>query len=240
MTEVVFLGGLVVTVLLAYRQIELNHAATLRSQEAHLRDQLKVSVYEKVAGVFQHCAEQVNTASGEMQSVVSTLRLALQGIPVTQRFTSTQLLDVHDNAQRALTRVLLVLEQYEIVFARFASIRRQFSDENKRLLDVHVRLWGALVPLIPIVDASSGRTTPALVAPTQSVLDVLEPLATAYIDACGDILGYFIDLQIEAQNELLGHLFQHQLPPRSPGDPRQKVLVRDAVEPTERPRGHIV
>lgn len=240
MTELLTFGGLVVTVLLAYLQIQKNHAATLRAQEAHLRDQLKVNVYEKVAAVFQDCAEQVNTAAGEMRSVVSNLRLALQGLPGTQRLTSAQLLDVHYNAQRALSRVLLVLEQYEIVFARFASIRRQFSDEHGRLLDVHVKLWVALVPLIPIVDSSSGRTTPPLVAPTQSALDVLEPLATVYIDVCGDIMGYFIDLQIEAQNELLGHLFQHQLPPRSPGDPRQRVLVRDAIEPTERPRGRIV
>ena len=239
MTDVLTVAGLILTVLLAYLHVQKNQRAALEAQQAHLRDQLKVQLYEKVSGVFQQCAETVQKALSEVQSTVWHLESASKGLPVEHIRSASDLIESNQHAQRALTKVLLVLEQYEMAFARFGSIRRQFSDDHKQLLETHSALFAALLPFTPGQD-SAGHSVPPNSAPSQDALDALAPLAREYTNTCGDILGHLIDLQVEAQNELLGHLFQRQLPPRHPQDPGQKVLVRDHLRPTERPVGRIV
>jgi hypothetical protein len=75
--------------------------------------------------------------------------------------------------------------------------------------------------------------------PTKDDVARLQDLADAYLAATGDLQGYIIDLQIEAQNELLGDLFERQLPPRAPGDEAVKVLARDPEPLHQRPRGRL-
>jgi hypothetical protein len=240
MTDLLTAGGLILTVLLAYMQIQRTHRRNLEAQEAHLRNQLKVDLYEKAAAVFQAAADAANRASSDYRATLSVLELQAKGFPFAHSQTSADLLDSEKAASRALIAVLIFLEQHEIAFARFRDIRRALSETHENLLDSHNKLWMKLVQLIPPPPQPDGRATPPLALPNAQNVEDARVLYETFSQACSDICSYLIDLQIEAQNELLGDLFQRQLPPRHPADPALRVLTRDAAVQTTRPRGRLI
>jgi len=217
-TLVLGFGTLVITVLLAYSGIR----ASLRLQEEHLKNELKVRLYPEIADALHRTAEALQAAALGYEVTVGDLKRRTEtGTGGSQR-TSEELADRHRDAARQVTALLMVFEKYEIVFARFAGIRRQFADEHLRLLTAHSTLFSRLLLFLPSVQGTVLPHQPRL----QDVAE-LEVLAKAYRDVEGDLQGYILDASVEAQNELLGDLFKRQLPSRNPLDSSVKVLKRD-------------
>jgi hypothetical protein len=230
----------ILAVLGIYLQVQKGHASTLRAQEAHLRNQLKVDVYERVSKVFHDCAERVSAASGLAQSALFALHWADKGMPGTHPATSKALQEAHFEAVKSISKLQIALEQYEIAFARFGSIRRAIGETIKELFDKHSQLWPKFLLLVPTQDSTTGIISPPAFKPTDANVAEIEQAYQEYRYVCDNLQGYLLDLQIEAQNELLGDLFQRELPPRNPMDSSIKVLRRDASAPTTREPGRFV
>jgi hypothetical protein len=240
-TQIITVGGMILGVLIAYLQIQKNQRAALVLQEEHLRNELKLKVYEKAAAVFADVSGLLVSASSLYRSPINSLDMRVRkGFPVSPTSTPKELSDAVHIAAAGITRVLLVLEEYEIVFARFRSFRRRLSADHSRLLDAHNAVWSKLMLFLPVIHAETGEMFGPVSFPSEVVLADLERLNEEYVDVCNVLSGYMIDLQIEAQNELMGKLFARQLPPRHPNDPSVEVLGRDAEEVTERPAGRLI
>jgi hypothetical protein len=240
MTDLLPAAGLILTVLLAYMQIQKTHKKTIEAQEAHLRNELKVNLYEKAAPVFQEAAYAATAAASDYRTAVSVIEMQAKGLPFAHFRTADELLEVERRGSQSLTAVLVFLEQHEIAFTRFRAIRRELSEAHKEYIDSHSKLWLKLVTLIPPPPGEDGRPIRPLQAPTVELAALLRESYDDFASRCSDINSYLIDLQIAAQNELLGALFQRQLPPRRPGDPNLKVLERDDVEEDLRPPGRLI
>jgi hypothetical protein len=171
------------------------------------------------------------------------LNWLVAGHNLPQGTTSDDVLKARAEATEGITSVLSALEQYEIVFSRFTSFRRELSDSHSRLMTTFNNLWTKLVLFLPLANtggsATGGGPIGPVSRPTLQDVKQLEELQKALNDVCGDIGGFLIDLQIEAQNELLGELFGRQLPPRAPADPTIKVLAREPTHLTKRTPGHL-
>ena len=241
MGELIAALGLVLSVLIAYLQIQKNQRAGLQLQEAHLRNELKLKLYEKVSQVLADAGDCLSKASTQYYSVISMLDARVRkGFAVSPSQLGSQLADQGDAAQRALNRALNVLEQYEILFLRFGAFRRQISKDHSRFLEAHSALWSKVLIYLPFISPETGKPLGPVVFPSEADLVQIEELHRRFIEVCNDLSGYMIDLQIETQNELLGDLFSRQLPPRHPADPRVTVLRRDDKELAERPEGRLV
>lgn len=233
--------GLILSVLIAYLQVQRNARAALALQETHLQNELKLKLYEKIGVVLSDANDQLSKAGTQYFSVLSSLDLRVRKqIPVDVHDTGLALSAVVHEAQRRLSRVLNLLEEYEIVFLRFGSFRRQLVDEHRKLLSTHQEFWTQLLPYLPFVHNTTKQQLPSPIVPTAEQLDVLEQRHRAFQEVCNDVGGYLIDLQIETQNELLGDLLQRQVPPRSPLDPTVAVLRRDENELVKRPPGRLI
>jgi hypothetical protein len=231
-------AGLILAVLLAYMQIQKTHKKNISAQREHLRNELRVSLYEKASAVFQNASSTIAQAENIIRSAIMTLDMMANGVPLTPRTTVQDTIHTHSGLSEAVSQVLRTLEQYEIAFSRFQSFRREFSDSHKAALNAHVPLFAQLSGFIPTEHHESSTLGPRA-APTKDDVKRLKALADTYLAAAGDLQGYIIDLQIEAQNELLGDPFEHQLPPRAPGDESVRVLARDPEKLRERPRGRL-
>ena len=249
--QIVAAGGIIVTVLLAYVQMQKSQRATLEAQErsqratlavqeAHLKNQLKVRIYEHSTSTFEQASDLLSKSHVNTISVVSTLRMAVEGLPFTPGKTVQELADAHYAAAGALSAVLRKLEQYEIAFARFGSIRRGLAQGHQMFLEAFSRLSSKLALYLPNTHPDTGAALPSIATLKKEDLPGLEQLQKAYADICGDMVCYILDLQIEAQNELLGSLFDHELPPRHPKDTNVKVLTRDTKAQTKRSPGNLV
>ena len=240
MTDLFTAAGLILAVLLAYMQIQKTQAANIRAQQAHLRDELRVRIYEGASATFEKAADLVGRCRADTSAVISTLKMEIDGFPASLSTTSTDLSDLHFETAHALTDVLLKLEQYEIAFSRFRTIRREWSEEGRRFFDAYQKLSSKLSLYLPNKDPATGKLLPRLADPTAENIARIDGLQRAYEDVCSNLQSFVIDLQIESQNELLGHLFERQLPSRHPQDPGFKVLKRDPDDAGERPPGSLV
>lgn len=240
MTDFLAASGLVLTVLLAFMQLQRTHRATLEAQEAHLRNQLKVDLYAKVAPLVQDAAESAAHTASDYQSVLSVAAFQLQGLPFKHLRDATALLEGHRKAANAVLAVISFLEQHEIVFARFGSIRRALSEAHERLLLSHTLLWQAAALLVPPAPTPGAPPPTPLAHPTNDMVQALQSKQEDYGAACSAIGSFMVDVQIEAQNELLGSLFQRELPPRNPASASELVLRRDDAPPSRRPSGGLV
>jgi hypothetical protein len=220
-------------------QIQKTHRGNISAQREHLRNELRVSLYEKASGVFQNASITIGRAETTIRSAVMSLDMMAKGVPLAPRTTVQDTIEAHSGLSDAVSQVLRTLEQYEIAFSRFQSFRREFSESHQAALNAHVPLFAKLSGFIPSEHQESGKVLGPRAIPTKDDVKDLKALADTYLAAAGDLQGYIIDLQIEAQNELLGELFEHQLPPRAPGDESVKVLARDLDKLRERPRGRL-
>lgn len=233
--------GLILGVFLAYLQIQKNARASLRLQETHLRNALKLKLYERIGQVMADASDRLSKASTQYYSVVSSLSLKVRKqVPMSIHETGMDLANVAHDAQRQLNRVLNILEEYEIVFLRFASFRRQLSVEHARFLETHQAFWSAALPFLPFIHSASNQQVSSPILPSEQQLVELERKHDDYLRVCNDISGYMIDLQIETQNELLGDLFGREVPPRNPRDSSVRILRRDETELIHRPKGSLV
>ena len=172
---------------------------------------------------------------------MSSLRMLADHLALSRWTTAADLARAHHDGFRALSRLLLRLEQYEIAFTRFRTVRRHLAEEHRQYLETFSRFLSRISKFLPLTPEGGGYIPQAgLADPTSEDIAELKELQQAYGDACGDLTSYILDLQIEAQNELLGSLFDHTLPPRHPEDPDVKVLARDPDAASERPPGRLV
>jgi hypothetical protein len=212
---------------------EDQHRRTASLQEAHLRHQLQLDIFREISAQVRTTAASLSASVSTVRSIVLQLDLEARGWNRV-RITTDDLLDSREAASRALIDLILVLERYEIVFYRLRSARVALDETHRRMLEASSAFHSGLGLLAPHRDGPNPHPFRA----TNEAVEDLKPLADAFTDACGELQSYCLDLQIEAQNVLLGELFGRHVPPRRPGDPSVKVLELDPDEPwLERPPG---
>lgn len=239
--QIITAASLILGVLLAYLQVQKNHAAALTLQEAHLRNELKLRLYDRVSERFSTCSSLLSKAQFVHTGIFSAWHMRVrQGFSVVPQQLPSELTETAHAGAASVNAVLEIVEHYEIAFPRFETIRRELSEKHRELLAAQTALWSAIMIFLPFTEATTGAKVGPLGFPAEIQLTEFESLHSKYQDICNDISGYMIDLQVEAQNELLGELFGRTVPPRSPLDPVHKVLARDPTELKERPRGRLI
>jgi hypothetical protein len=201
MTDFIEVASIIVTVFLAYIGIQRQQQASLRLQEEHLKSELKVRLYPEIAEALHRTAHALHNAAWGYENVVNDLKRRPESFASGPLKSSAELADLHRDAARQITDLLMVFEKYEIVFARFASMRREFSEEHLRLLDAHSSLFSKLLPFLPN-ETWAGSPGAFPFQPGQEDLVELEGLAKAYRDVEGNLQGYILDASVEAQKRI--------------------------------------
>ena len=159
MTELLAAVGLIVTVFVAYMQLQKSRRASLELQEEHLRNELKLKLYEKFSTVLFDAGSALSTAGVQYYSVLSAFRSRLEhGFNTSPSQIGADLSESAHVAQRALNRVVILLEEYEMVFARFTDFRRALSEEHGNLLRTHTGLWSKVLEIfLPFINTDTGK-----------------------------------------------------------------------------------
>lgn len=240
LAELLTAGGLILTVLLAYLQIQKQHRSSFRLQEEHLRNELKVQIYNEVSEHLQTAANALGRAESEYRSALLFLDSQQSGPVAKSTQTSEDITKAASAASRAISKLLILFEKYEIVFLNFSAIQREFGDQHRHLLEANWKLSSKLMMYLPMEGLPEEAASVFPFKPKPEDLEEMEALFSSYAAVVNDTQGYILDVQVEAQNELLGKLFGRHVLPRNPDDPSVKVLKRDLQPRSERPKGRWV
>lgn len=226
-------GGTVIAVLLVYLQVQKQHKSTLVLQEEHLKNEIRLKIYERIADSVEECSKLIGVAVSEARNAVTIIsagdRQQVENLPQT----GMSIIQAKHVATGAVAQLMRVIERYEIAFPGFVEMRLGLSQGAQEVNDVTVPFIGKASLYLPIetsdAEGRQVRLRP-LVVPEESDISELNHIHELFDEALHKLEAYTADVQIEAQNVLLGNLFNRQIPARQPGDPRYRVLKPGSYE----------
>lgn len=149
-----------------------------------------------------------------------------------------KLMELHEKAVRQTLELTVLIEAHEIVSEHFELFRhalvcamRDVGDAYAELLPITFFAYPADLP------AAADPFVPVL-TPTQFAK--LKKHSDMYWEAMSEIGCYVHDIQVEAQNVLLGGMFSRRVPSRKPTDPLYRVLRTDDAETTKELRKYFM
>ena len=227
--HVLTLAGIVTGAIIVAWQIARQHRNGLQLQEEHLKNEIRVKLYERLADAVEEASSALSASLSAARRAMMPFELPRPAASRPDRDAAPALSIARDQVSKAVTRLALVMERYEIVFPGFSDVSRAIAEEFKLYLDAHWEFWSRISPFLPLkAENPDEQATVDRVFPrpaTMQDIEALKELRRHFEDACWNLEAYTGDVRIESQNVLLGKLFARTLPARKPLDPNAKVLA---------------
>jgi hypothetical protein len=200
-------------------------------QSEQARDELFLKIYDSLSEEIQACQRKLSevsikilTCPGRIDSYwMQKNEFGLQKpSPISDR--SESLSEISFEFHSALIRVMSIIERYQIIFPNqrlFKAFKSALFMQSRAQADAFDPFWKDVRKFLPTDVPQEEQATFGVAVlepqqPTKEEIEGIHKLAEAHLDVCTQMTGCLIDLLHEAQNNLLGHLFQRQLPPRIP------------------------
>ncbi|MCD6163795.1 MAG: hypothetical protein J7K40_15470 [candidate division Zixibacteria bacterium] len=210
-------------------QLKKQHKNNIELQRENNKDKLKLEIFKEYSKTITDAREKISSIQGAAYNITTSLTsystLVSMGInpsPISQREVIFR--DAHDAASIALTDLMFLVEKYEIINPNLKIFSAAFGC-------AHYDMWKTFPPFLEILTEylpydvpkinQEGLDTNVIIPKTPSEDDIkkVSEIAQPYIENLIDAQFYVYDLAREAQNILLGSLFNRRIPIRKPVDP---------------------
>lgn len=200
-------------------QLRRQHENTRAVNRQQSRDRLKLDIYNEIARRIEATSAPIAEAGTTPTAVVEEFRIRTQS-QMSSRHTPVSLRALGVEAGRAILGLMAVLETYEIVMPEFVAFRRELAERHAKLGDDLSAFITYALPYVAVAD----NGTPLRWPPDDTAMEWMSFHAGFATRTSLELVGVITDLRIEAQNYLLGELFERPLPKRAPSDPSIKVV----------------
>lgn len=238
-TEIlVTLTGIGIAASMIVWQLNRQHNSSLAVQEETFRKNLRAELYESLQKSISDANSAVASASTFARLVPISLvnyreqaRLGLvsatSGPAVRER--APKFAELHYAVSNSVVDLIFIFESYAIAVPEFQVFQHALNSALYDSGEAFGPLHSELIRFLP-TDLSSASSDPALnpyvhhyvpPPPNDDEIAAIQDLCETYIKAVDDIGCYVFDLQVEAQNLLLGDLY-----------PDQKAHLREPIDPT--------
>ena len=207
--------------------------ARLESQRSEAL-KLKLQIYEGILKTCESASNAIVELTGYVRSLVQGLAfdLAHQAVGVSVHPPAggyDKLSELRTSVSSAAIAVVTTVEQWSIVDIRMTVFQTAI---NVALYDFGNAFQEYVPRAAPYMQAPGG--TDRWRTPTEAAVADVKRVSERVTDTSETLLGYVHDFQIEMQNLLVGDLFGNRVPPRSPLDPRHRVITLDRHEELQR------
>ncbi len=232
--------GIVLGVLIILWQVRRNHRSSLELQRRNFREEIRHQLFRELMEKVQRA--QVAVATAEIRVMTLPGRLKLQWEQTKQFGSKTSMIedrslklsDLNADMITSVNELTFLVERHEIVDPVFRLFSRMFVHQGDVCGVAFHNFFYAVTPFLPSDiprDEAERRgidyTLPGI-EPKDEDLARIDELSGQYFDACMDLASYLFDLTIEAQNQLIGPIFDRKLNPRKPMDKDKLVISSDS------------
>lgn len=231
-TLISFLGS----ALLIIWQMGRQHKNSLKLQQENFRAELRLQIYKEIGQKISDASEKILKVGNMVQAIglsfdtyFQVLSLGITPSPIPDREKRIQ--SAHFEALNSITQLKRKMEEYEIVNPNLSIFRSALSASH---YDILIKFGPLLSNVlwylprdIPKEKQQLGKEVIIPKLPDKEGLKKIKTITAEYYDLTLDAATYIHDLAREAQNTLLGELFDHRIPKREPIDPKQIVITTD-------------
>lgn len=228
--------GIVIAALMIVYQLGRQHANETKRQAENFKGQLRLQIYQEFDAKLSLASDTAGAAgmyamTSHTHSVIFGKQVA-QGIspsPIPDR--ALHFLDRQSAAAGAAIEVIFLVEKYYIVHPDLDIFRTALSAALHDVGLAFHRLFNFMLTNFPVdaVNKSGGEVQNVKVL-SETEVQELHLLASAYQNATMDLDCYLMDMRVELQTLLLSNLFPNTVPRRHPADPSRKVISLDPAK----------
>ncbi|MBI3829059.1 MAG: hypothetical protein HY291_06065 [Planctomycetes bacterium] len=217
-------------------QIRKNHESSIEVQRENARLGLKVKVYEDFECFLNTAQERITIIDSVARSLPFSIYFYWRRKeefklkePTHINHTSYSIARLHNRAMDSALKLIIKLESFEVALTESKTFVRALSIQMSKCSDAFREFHEATLMLLPVhvpkdKQAAVGSKILEPHRPTDDNLNRIKKASEEYNEVLMDLQAFVYDLRVEAQNLLLGELFQKRVPPRKPIDPRHLVL----------------
>lgn len=245
-TEIDTLIAIIVGALMIIWQMNRQHKNNYKLQLSNHKEELKLKVYKEISEYVSRAMQKYTENEIIINSIMRQYNSCLicqdpNSNPDPKIYTKyTELSSAHSGMSRSLTQLMCKLEEYEIVDKNIKIFRIALASAVELIREAYFEFQSYIFDYLPC-DVSKERQEQLGVnikhvkSPEQKDLEAIEQSFNCYTKANLEGYCFVSDLSREAQNVLLGNLFNNQVSPREPSDSNY-VVVATKPEEVERLR----
>lgn len=234
--SIISLFGIVVAASLIVWQMNRQHKSNLELQKANHKDNIRLKVYSEIALDIADAMKKYRDAHVLVNQAYMQYRNCLiVSMFKTVRVSYNQLSDAQFAFLHSITHLMCKLEEYEIIDSNLSIFRLAFTSAHYNVQEAFFALQRLIfdymrfdVPEERQEEMDADVLHPK--APSEDELDQIEKAYNDYQAAVIEAYCYISDLSREAQNTLLGGLFDKCIPPREPKDNNLVVVTTNPRE----------
>jgi hypothetical protein len=215
-------------------QLNRQHRNSLKLQQQQFKAKIHQEIFNDISdGIYQSTNAYVKLSSKLLavrQKIDTNLFLKNEGIspkPLSER--TNDYIDYHHSFSKSIVELIFVLEKYVIIDRIFEIFNMAFQSASYDLDKDYQNVNDSLKKFLPVdvPKEEQQKLGVKILEPKQKSENEFEKLEEAisnYNKKLMDITCYLHDLKIEAQNILLGEIFENSVSPRKSND-REYVVV---------------
>ncbi|MEN6385443.1 MAG: hypothetical protein ABFD79_09610 [Phycisphaerales bacterium] len=230
------IGPLLVGVVTVIYQMERQHKENYHLQISNHKEELMQKVYEEISKYIS-CSMQKYS---EAQILINSINRQYHNCiickdptrnPEPKIYTKHSEVDgTHSQMVHSLTKLMNKLEEYDIVGKNIEIFRIALASAVHLIVDTYLNYQEQIFPYLPCDikkerQEQLGVNLSFVKTPTHEDAELIDQEFESYSEALLDGYCFVSDLSREAQNVLLGNLFDNQVLPRTPTDYRYVVVT---------------
>ncbi len=233
----VSLGGILAAGAIVVWQVRHQFEHGRKLQEGLARRELRFKIFEEISSLDRQLWAAELEANSFARSVKMNINhqadVAQDGLafPTTEK-CARDFAALGDSVSRANSAMIGLLEKYEIACPELAIFRKAFSVANAEFRDNQSQLFEIYLRMLPTEINTGTNDQPKIETsyrrlPEKAEIKKLNEHTNLFFDTKHNFMSFGFDLNVEAQNLLLGDYFDHRVPRRQPLDPAHIVITAD-------------
>ncbi len=235
MDSLIQIVSITVGALLVVYQLGRQHRNEIKLQQDNFRQEQRLKLFEQIAELeetAQTAIAELSTMGLSAPNQFDLFKIVFDAhsahpkdvpIPGPIRTRGNDFVEAFKKASAAVSAVTMAVERREILNPDFSIFRIAIIHQSQKCLEAYMAFSVKIAPYLSISTPDGLRSSP-LMPPSAEDDTEIKILGQKFYDEYFTLQMYLSDLIIEAQNSLLGQLFQNRLPIRQPLDPKHLVI----------------
>lgn len=227
-------------------QMSRQHRSNLQLQKNNFKEKLHLEIYQGLIKGIDDTSNILSKVSAKSSNIPISLETycsqAASGVsPTPPRYRALDFSEAHHALIKSVAKLFHIFERYTIAVPKFRIFQIGLNSAIHDTNEAYQPFFQKLLEYLPIDVQEADRkpgSPPVIVPaiPNIGELKFILELGQKYNNTLVVIVGFLHDLTVEAQNILLGSLFENRVPSRQPLGPNVVVITtdKDSMEKLEK------
>lgn len=219
-------------------QINRQYKSNLKLQQQHFKDKIKLQIFKEIneritvaTNTYVELSSKVHLVVTKIDNNIFLKKEGVKPKPLLER--SSDYIDYHSSFSKSVIELVYILEKYVITDRIFEIFNMALQSSNYELEKTFQPLNKSLLKLLPVdvpeeKQQSLGTNVIVLQKVSDQDLVELQNHLDSYNNKLVDLCCYLHDLKVQAQNILLGGVFDNKVSPRKPKDKKIIVVAKES------------